>query len=47
MTTILDACFEASDDIWDDREGYLRAALKVLFLDPDDDYDEYLKKVKK
>jgi hypothetical protein len=33
--TVLAACFEATDDIWDDREAYIRAVLDVLGIDPD------------
>lgn len=42
MTTLLDACLEATDEIWDDREGYLRTALHALRLDPEYDYERYL-----
>ena len=41
--TIYDACEEGTDDIWDDREAYILAVLKVLHLNPDDSYDGYLK----
>jgi hypothetical protein len=33
--TILEACYRATDDIWDDREAYIRAVLDVLGIDPD------------
>jgi hypothetical protein len=46
MTTILDACFEATDEIWDDREAYIRASLAALKIDPDADYNEYMEKLR-
>ena len=33
--TVLEACFAATDDIWDDREAYIRAVLALLGIDPD------------
>ena len=40
--TILDACLDATDHIWDDREAYIRAVLAKLELNPDFDYCQYL-----
>jgi hypothetical protein len=40
--TILDACLDATKEIWDDREAYIRATLAKLDLDPDFDYCQYL-----
>jgi hypothetical protein len=44
--TIFDACLDATDDIWDDREAYIRAVLKTLRLNPDFDYCQYLADIK-
>lgn len=43
MTTIYEACEDATNHIWDDREAYILAVLKALHLNPDNDYDSYLK----
>ena len=43
--TVLDACLEATNDIWDDRGAYIRASLEALRIDPELAYDEYLAKV--
>jgi hypothetical protein len=33
--TMLEACFAATDGIWDDRRAYILAVLKLLGIDPD------------
>ena len=39
--TILEACFDATHEIWDDREAYIRAVLKVLRIDPAGDIEDF------
>lgn len=42
MTTIYEACEDATHEIWDDRGAYILAVLAKLQLDPDADFDKYL-----
>lgn len=32
--TVLEACLQATDEIWDDREAYILAVLQLLGIDP-------------
>ena len=43
--TIYEACEDATDHIWDDREQYILATLKTLHIDPSADYDQYLRDI--
>lgn len=42
MGTIYEACEDATDHIWDDREAYILAVLATLELDPEYDYQKYV-----
>ena len=42
MTSVLDACLDATDEIWDDREADILATLKALKIDPEMDYDRHV-----
>lgn len=39
--TVWEECLEATIDIWDDRDAYIRAVLKRLGIDPAMPWFEY------
>lgn len=41
VRTVLAVCFDATDEIWDDREAYIRAVLKALDIEPDMPFIEW------
>lgn len=44
--SVLSACFDATDHIWDDREGYILAILDLLGIKPDAEIEVVKEKIR-
>ena len=44
--SVLSACFDATDHIWDDREGYILAIHDLLGINPGADIETTKEKIR-